>query len=1050
MVGKLLRFVAIAGALVAALGVAVYAVAVTPQKALVYCPVAIDSIGCDHVVAALSGPNGLFPNGVDRGYDGTAGTVDLATADLSPYAVFIVPSLADDSLSKPYDLLRNSRIAYRLSVALQGRLIVWSGTPDQGTQNRDLKDKLIRNLAVWARGADSASATGLVVLGDHSEVASQRYAWLTGCAGLAVSPDTVAQVYDSVNTLTATGIAILDNGGTQLAYPAMASFGVQPPQAASGAAVAARGGSGDGQVVLVTSPQRLASVKTDKPDYSPGETVTFTGSGWKPGEVVTLVLHEDPWFDDHPVLTATADESGNISNNQFVPDEHDVNVQFSVTASGQTSGLVAQATFTDAALPSNVKLQQWETLPTGNWTTGNLGSSNSDYAEGEVVPFRLDVGGLATSGNPYTFSVCRDFQSGTKRGYLFLAPFNTSRAAAPGGTITSTNGPFNGVNVTINSVTEVGGQGGCGTGQRETGVSVNSTGNATAFVLWGGHLAAPGDVFEGQPVGPGNGAASFPGSNLHMNLLSPNKSVTINPGAVKPAKATPALVTTPTPTSGTVGVTLNDAATLSGGSSPTGSITFTLYDPDQATCTGTPRFTQTVTVTGNGTYSTTGGFVTDKPGTWRWTASYSGDASNNPASTGCNDEQVAIGKATPALTTTASGSGAAGGAVKDVAHLTLGTNPTGTITFTLYGPNDATCTVVAFTDTKPVSGNADYTSSSFTAIQAGTYRWIASYSGDLNNNAAGPTACADPAEAVVVTKASPTVTTSATPQASAGGTISDQATLAGSSGPNATGTINFTVFGPNNTTCTLPGTPGGSALVSGDGTYPSSAVPVVLAGTYRWIASYTGDANNNGFTTACNAPNEASEVSKASPTVTTSATPQATAGGQVSDVAHLTLGTNPTGTISFRLYSDAGCTSLVFTSSAIVDHGNGDYASGPFTANEGGAYRWIASYSGDGNNNAFTTACNEPNETSVVIAQADLSITKTDNPDPVNAGATLTYTVTVTNGGPSTAANVQVTDNLPAGVTFQSASGTGWTCVQAGGVGTRSGGGGGPRGAPPR
>src|SRR5207247_8422340 len=94
----------------------------------------------------------------------------------------------------------------------------------------------------------------------------------------------------------------------------------------------------------------------------------------------------------------------------------------------------------------------------------------------------------------------------------------------------------------------------------------------------------------------------------------------------------------------------------------------------------------------------------------------------------------------------------------------------------------------------------------------------------------------------------------------------------------------------------------------------------------------------------------------------------------------------------------------------------------------------IASYSGDVNNNGFTTACNEPNETSVVIAQADLSITKTDNPDPVNAGATLTYTVTVTNGGPSTAANVQVTDNLPPGVTFQSASGTGWTCVQAGGV----------------
>src|SRR2546427_11392549 len=98
MVRKLLRFVAIAGALVAALGVAVYAVAVTPQKALVYCPVAIDSIGCDHVVAALSGPNGLFPNGLDRGYDGTAGADILGTADLSAYAAFIVHAPADDSL----------------------------------------------------------------------------------------------------------------------------------------------------------------------------------------------------------------------------------------------------------------------------------------------------------------------------------------------------------------------------------------------------------------------------------------------------------------------------------------------------------------------------------------------------------------------------------------------------------------------------------------------------------------------------------------------------------------------------------------------------------------------------------------------------------------------------------------------------------------------------------------------------------------------------------------------------------------------------------------
>src|SRR5207244_6034112 len=64
-----------------------------------------------------------------------------------------------------------------------------------------------------------------------------------------------------------------------------------------------------------------------------------------------------------------------------------------------------------------------------------------------------------------------------------------------------------------------------------------------------------------------------------------------------------------------------------------------------------------------------------------------------------------------------------------------------------------------------------------------------------------------------------------------------------------------------------------------------------------------------------------------------------------------------------------------------------------------------------------------------VIASADLSITKTDAPDPVTAGATLTYTLTFSIAGPSTAAApISVTVSLPPGVTFQGASGAGWTC----------------------
>ena len=63
-----------------------------------------------------------------------------------------------------------------------------------------------------------------------------------------------------------------------------------------------------------------------------------------------------------------------------------------------------------------------------------------------------------------------------------------------------------------------------------------------------------------------------------------------------------------------------------------------------------------------------------------------------------------------------------------------------------------------------------------------------------------------------------------------------------------------------------------------------------------------------------------------------------------------------------------------------------------------------------------------------VSAFADLSISKSDNPATVVAGQLLNYTLTITNGGPSDAINVVVTDTLPAEVNFLSA--TGASCVQ--------------------
>jgi hypothetical protein len=91
-----------------------------------------------------------------------------------------------------------------------------------------------------------------------------------------------------------------------------------------------------------------ATVMTDKADYAPGTIVTITGSGWLPGETVTLSFVESPLFDTHPDLYATADNNGNITNTQFSPDAHDVDITFTLTATGQSSGLQAQTSFTDA------------------------------------------------------------------------------------------------------------------------------------------------------------------------------------------------------------------------------------------------------------------------------------------------------------------------------------------------------------------------------------------------------------------------------------------------------------------------------------------------------------------------------------------------------------------------------------------------------------------------------------------------------------------------------------------------------------------------------
>jgi hypothetical protein len=151
-------------------------------------------------------------------------------------------------------------------------------------------------------------------------------------------------------------------------------------------------------------------------------------------------------------------------------------------------------------------------------------------------------------------------------------------------------------------------------------------------------------------------------------------------------------------------------------------------------------------------------------GTFYWRAFYSGDTNNDPASSGCQEEVLVVSPASPGITTTATAEVNLGSPISDTATISglVNADGTGSITFTLY--SDSTCATPVFSsNVGPVTIDGDYNSGNFTPGSAGTYYWIASFSGDGNNSPA-TTACGDPGESSVVkqqvqSQITPTATT---------------------------------------------------------------------------------------------------------------------------------------------------------------------------------------------------------------------------------------------------------------------------------------------------
>src|SRR5438094_1164125 len=341
------------------------------------------------------------------------------------------------------------------------------------------------------------------------------------------------------------------------------------------------------------------------------------------------------------------------------------------------------------------------------WVTGNLGTGNSHYFEGDSVPYRISFANLSTTGT-HTVTFQWDTTKSGKHAIDYVTTFNrTVTTADPCAGVTGCGSPtvfpippdpnfaaacptctqvsgnftiYNGVITAVSAYTLTGTY----SGDSSTSITVTFAATTTTPVLaWGGHIASQ------QDWGAGNSAVNITGSPYHMRVLAfsdgnvgnEDRSLSANAVAVKR----------------NVVVTKN---TFGGN----GTFSFTLTGPGGVTMSATISTTGT-TLTGSGT-ATFSGLA---PGTYTVTEA-------------ANADFVPVGLTTCTAVVTGAGStpcspsflnNARGSVV--VTKNTTGGN--GTFTFTLTGPGVTMSATISTTGTT-LTGSGTAT---FSGLAPGTY-----------------------------------------------------------------------------------------------------------------------------------------------------------------------------------------------------------------------------------------------------------------------------------------------------------------------------------------
>ncbi len=192
------------------------------------------------------------------------------------------------------------------------------------------------------------------------------------------------------------------------------------------------------------------------------------------------------------------------------------------------------------------------------------------------------------------------------------------------------------------------------------------------------------------------------------------------------------------------------SATLAGGSAPSGTITYAVFGPQTSppsSCTSGGTTVGAAHAYSDGTYQPAAGFTPPSPGDYWWYASYGGDAGDGPSASACGagmTETSVVPKVTPTVSASGPLGGVAGSPISASsisATLAAGSAPTGTITFTVFGPQSSppgSCASGGMTvGAASVNGNGTYyPSGAFTPATPGEYWWYAGYGGDAGDEPA--------------------------------------------------------------------------------------------------------------------------------------------------------------------------------------------------------------------------------------------------------------------------------------------------------------------------